>query len=307
MRDEYAVFLHQRLLVLVRVDAVCHDARISAAEEAKLLIRVAVMLRAGTQLPDPRDLGVVFRQMALHGYAVFCLQPRKAVHQIVCAGGDKARRQNRLHGPVCFLSLAEPPFRVPQGLIGRDLAQIDRRVAVHVDLADIARQARTVQLLHEKLCGGHVDGGENGCARGRAVQQVVHEAAIGPVRVLQFLIFGFLREGIGIQPFQQLHIHTETAEGKLRRMDMQIGHARQDQLLAIIQHRQLRVSLRQRPEDARDAAVFDDNITVLHADQLVHAAAEAEISLYNKCPHDFVLLCEKRLLCGRSGAGPRPY
>ena len=43
------------------------------------------------------------------------------------------------------------------------------------------------------------------------------------------------------------------------------------------------------------------------ADQLVHAAAEAEISLYNKCPHDFVLLCEKRLLCGRSGAGPRPY
>ena len=32
MRDEYAVFLHQRLLVLVRVDAVCHDARIFAAE-----------------------------------------------------------------------------------------------------------------------------------------------------------------------------------------------------------------------------------------------------------------------------------
>ena len=230
MRDEYAVFLHQRLLVLVRVDAVCHDARISAAEEAKLLIRVAVMLRAGTQLPDPRDLGVVFRQMALHGYAVFCLQPRKAVHQIVCAGGDKARRQNRLHGPVCFLSLAEPPFRVPQGLIGRDLAQIDRRVAVHVDLADIARQPRLVQLLHEKLRSGYVDGGENSCARGRAVQQVVHEAAVGPVRVLQFLIFGFLWEGIGIQPFQQLHIHTETAEGKLRRMDMQIGHARQDQL-----------------------------------------------------------------------------
>ena len=96
------------------------------------------------------------------------------------------------------------------------------------------------------------------------MQQVVHEAAVGPVRVLQFLIFGFLREGIGIQPFQQFHIHAESAEGKLRRMDMQIGHARQDQLLAIIQHRQLRILFRQRPEYARNAAVLYNKIAVLH-------------------------------------------
>ena len=151
-----------------------------------------------------------------------------------------------------------------------------------------------------------MDGGENGRARGRAVQQMVHKAAVGPVRVVQLLVFRLLREGIGIQPFQQLHIHTEPAEGKLRRVDMQIGHARQDQPVAVVQNRQLRPALRKRPEDARNVAVLNDNITVLHTNQLVHAAAEAEISLYNKCPHDFVLLCEKRLLCGRSGAGPRP-
>ena len=81
----------------------------------------------------------------------------------------------------------------------------------------------------------------------------------------------------------------------------------QNQPVFIIQDRQLRVSLRQRPEDACGAAVFDDNITVLHADQLVHAAAEAEISLYNKRLHNFVLLCAKRLICGISGVSPWPY
>ncbi len=90
-------------------------------------------------------------------------------------------------------------------------------------------------------------------------------------------------------------------------MDMQIGHARQDQLLAIIQHRQLRVLFRQRPEYARDAAVFYDKITVLHVDQFVHAAAETEISLYDKRLHNFVLLCAKRLICGISGVSPWPY
>ena len=90
-------------------------------------------------------------------------------------------------------------------------------------------------------------------------------------------------------------------------MDMQIGHARQNQPVFIIQDRQLRILFRQRPEDACGAAVFDDNITVLHADQLVHAAAEAEISLYNKRLHNFVLLCAKRLICGISGVSPWPY
>ena len=47
-------------------------------------------------------------------------------------------------------------------------------------------------------------------------------------------------------------------------MDMQIGHARQDQLLAIIQHRQLRILFRQRPEYARNAAVLYNKIAVLH-------------------------------------------
>ena len=132
------------------------------------------------------------------------------------------------------------------------------------------------------------------------------KAAVGPVRVVQLLVFRLLREGIGIQPFQQLHIHTEPAEGKLRRVDMQIRHARQDQPVAVVQNRQLRIALRQRTEGACDAAVLYNDIALLHQDQLVHAAAEAEISLYNKCLHDFVLLCKKRLICGRSGAGLRP-
>ena len=41
--DKHTVLFHQRLLILIRVDAVRHDARIPAAEHVKLGIGVAVV------------------------------------------------------------------------------------------------------------------------------------------------------------------------------------------------------------------------------------------------------------------------
>ena len=85
---------------------------------------------------------------------------------------------------ITLLHLADPALGVAQGLVGGDLAQVDRRVAVHIDLAHEAFQPHRVQLLHKKLRRGHMDGGENGRARGCAVQQMLHKATVGPVRVL---------------------------------------------------------------------------------------------------------------------------
>ena len=116
--DKHTVLFHQRLLILIRVDAVRHDARISAAKETELFVCIAVMLRARTQFPNPRDLRVILRQVALYRHTVLCLQPRQSVHEIVCTRWNKARRQDGLHIPVRLFCLAEPAFRVAQRLIG---------------------------------------------------------------------------------------------------------------------------------------------------------------------------------------------
>ena len=68
-------------------------------------------------------------------------------------------------------------------------------------------------------------------------------------------------------------------------MYMQVGHAGQDQPIAVIQDRQRGIPLRQRIEYARDAAILNDGAGIFLADQLVHAAAVAEISLYNIIVH----------------------
>ena len=193
---------------------------------------------------------------------------------------------------IARLRLADPALGVAQGLVGGDLAQVDRRVAVHIDLAHEAFQPHRVQLLHKKLRRGHMDGGEDG--RARAAQQMVHEAAVGPVCVVQLLILGFLREGIGVEPLQQLHIHAEPAEGELRRVDMQVGHTGQDQPVAVIEHRQRGIARRQRLKDAGDAAVFHNDAALLQTDDLIHAPAEAEIAFYYISIHCSVLLCFQR-------------
>ena len=264
------------------------------AEHAELLIRVAVVLRARAQLADPGDLRIVFRQMALHRQVVFHPQPRQPEHQIVRARRDEARGQDGPDVGITLLRLADPALGVAQGLVSGDLAQVDRRVAVHIDLAHEAFQPHRVQLLHEKLRRGHMDGGKDGRARGRAAQQMRGEAAIRPFGVVQVLVFGFLREGIGVEPLQQLHIHAEPAEGELRRVDMQVGHTGQDQPMAVIEHRQRGIARRQRLKDAGDAPLLHNDAALFQTDDLVHAPAEADISLYYISVHCPVLLCFQR-------------
>ena len=85
MRDEHAALFYERLLVLVRVDAVRHNAGIAPAKQAKLVVRVAVMLRARAQLADPVDLAEIFGQMALHRKVKFFAQSTQRKHEIIRA------------------------------------------------------------------------------------------------------------------------------------------------------------------------------------------------------------------------------
>ena len=111
------------------------------------------------------------------------------------------------------------------------------------------------------------------------------ELPVGARGVVQIPVLGLLREGIGIEPVQQLHIHTESAEGKLRRVKMQVGHAGDDQPITVVADRQLAVAQRQLGENALAAAVLHDDIAVLSDGDLVGIFALADMSLDHKCVH----------------------
>ena len=117
VRHKDAVLQHPLLLGLAGVDAVRHDTGIAAAEQAKLVIGVAVELALGAKLADPVDLAVVFGQMALHRQIVLFAQARKAEHQIVRAGGDEARREDGLRALEGVFGIENPAFSVAQGMV----------------------------------------------------------------------------------------------------------------------------------------------------------------------------------------------
>ena len=131
-----------------------------------------------------------------------------------------------------------------------------------------------------------MDRGEDGRARRGAAAQMVHKAGICAVGVFEIGVFGFFRERIGVEPLEQLEVHAEAAEGKLRRVDMQIGHAGEDELSGIVQQRQRGILRRKRGENARDAAVFTDEIAVVLGLHGVCVGAEAETALQYKIFQD---------------------
>ena len=131
-----------------------------------------------------------------------------------------------------------------------------------------------------------MDRGEDGRARRGAAAQMVHKAGVRAIGVFEIGVFGFFRERIGVEPLEQLEIHAESAERELWRVDVQVGHARNNELAGIVQQRQRGILRRKRGEYARDAAVFTDKIAVVHGLHGVCVGAEAETALQYKIFQD---------------------
>ena len=131
-----------------------------------------------------------------------------------------------------------------------------------------------------------MDRGEDGRARRGAAAQMVHKAGVRAVGIVEVGIFGLLWEGIGIEPLEQLEVHAEAAEGELRRVDMQIGHAGEDELSGIVQQRQRGILRRKRGAYARDAAALADEEAVVHGLHRVRVGAEAQTALQYKIFQD---------------------
>ena len=271
--DIHASSEHQLLLGVVRVHTVRHDAGIPPAEHAELVIRIAIEFGPRAELLHPFDLAEVFRQMALHRQIVFCAQPGQCIHQVVGTRRNEAWGQNRLRMRKALARLHHPALCIADCLIGGDFAQIPRTVAVHVDLADIGAEPRVLQLLHQKQCRRKMQRRKNARARGRAAGKARNKALIRRLGIREVLIFGLFGEGVGVEPVEQLQIHPEPPEGKLRRVNVQVRHAGNDQLSRIIKNVQVREALGLAAEDACRPAVAAEQPPVVENFYGIGAAA----------------------------------
>ena len=130
---------------------------------------------------------------------------------------------------------ADELLRVRQGGVGV-LPQTVRGIAVHVHLADEGGQPRPLGQLHQPPGGLLVDGGKGGKAQGAVGPHPVEEPLprrLGKVRVA---VAGLHREGVGLQPGQQLlvvahapvhhlgGVEVEVAEGGEHQRPAEVGH-----------------------------------------------------------------------------------
>ena len=122
---------------------------------------------------------------------------------------------------------ADELLRVRQGGVGV-LPQTVRGIAVHVHLADEGGQPRLLGQLHQPPGGLLVDGGKSGKAQGAVGPHPVEEPLprrLGKVRVA---VAGLHREGVGLQPGQQLlvvaHAPVHHLGGVEHQRPAEVGH-----------------------------------------------------------------------------------
>ena len=114
---------------------------------------------------------------------------------------------------------------------------------------------------------------EDARARGRAARKPRHKALIGRFGIGKVLVFRFFWEGIGIEPIEKLQIHAKAAEGKLRRVQMKIRHAGNDELSRIVEHVQILEPLGLLPEHTRRLAVSAKEPAIVQYFNGIRAAA----------------------------------
>ena len=57
-------------------------------------------------------------------------------------------------------------------------------------------------------------------------------------------VAAFFRESVGFQPFQQFHIHTNGAEGVLGGVEVEIRHARNNQVIFAVNYGKMGIVFR---------------------------------------------------------------
>ena len=109
--------------------------------------------------------------------------------------------------------------------------------------------------------------------------QVVREDVVGALGVRGVCVVGLLGERAGVQPVEQLKVHAQAAKRVLRRMDVDVAHARDDEVVAAADKREARVLLWQLVEHAGRDTVYAHGIAALDAAHLLGRGVVADVAL----------------------------
>ena len=215
----------------------------------------------------------------------FC-ELAQALHELVGARRHKARSDDGLCVGVSVGGLRDKALRILYGGSRRDFTQAVGRIAIHIHLADIAAYPGFLELIHKQLGSLAVQGAEDHRSCGGAAEHRVGKDTVSLIRILEVGVLRLLREGVQLQPVEQLVIHPEPPVGVLRRVDVQVGHAGHDKHTAVIENSQTLIYVGDSAENPAAYPVLAYDIAVLKGQQLVLIPAVADISLYDEAVHN---------------------
>ena len=166
--------------------------------QPRAVVALPILRAVGAEIFDPRDLTLIFRQVRLDVQPALRGELAEPAHQLVGARWGEARRQDGLDG-LKAPARVQPAQRFALGLLGR-LLKLGAAVAVHVDLADIARDARLFELFHQNERRVRVKGGKHANARRAARDEVARELFVNAAGVVAVFKARLGLERVGVEP-----------------------------------------------------------------------------------------------------------
>ena len=196
VHDGHAVRADRFALARVAVDAVRHQ-RVGF-EQPVFVVGLPVLRAVRMQRTHQLDLACVLGKMRLHRQIALVRKPAEPCHQLVRTRRRKARRQHRTDAgkPVAGV---EPAQCFALALLRR-FAVVIGAAAVHIDLADIARNASALEFLHKNQRRVRVQRREHAHARRAVADEPFRKAAVVHARIVGIGKAGFGAERVGVEP-----------------------------------------------------------------------------------------------------------
>lgn len=276
VRHGRAALRQQAKLLLEQVHAVRQDGLVG--EQARAVIHFGVVGALWVRCSHRLDLSHVLGDVGLDVEVPGARQVGQLLHEVHVAAEGEARRHHGLHQRA--LQLLHPVHEAVR-VVERALRRlVVRRVAVdvHVDLADegaLAGSHRAPRQLQRAL---RVDGGEVAGQRRPCAQAAAHHGVVHLGRELGVRVAALQRERVRPQPVQEGLVVAEARVGELRRVQVRVHEAGQQQLSGPQHHRrghdpQRRaqrggVAAAQRLGQHHLAILDDDDAVVHHGDAL---------------------------------------
>ena len=125
-----------------------------------------------------------------------------------------------------------------------------------------------------------MDGAEDDTAHGAEEPLGVQEAAVHALGIVDVGIFRLLREGVVLQPRQQLEVHGHTLVVHLWGVNMHIVHGGNEQLVAKVDDLCIRTAqLGQIVRNAQHTAVFHSDVAILKNFETIFLFRKENVSL----------------------------